>query len=116
MSAAQRTKAETPEIAAAPLLSPKQLHKRIRRLAMELSRMAYVAHKTQIKADLLQVAKQGGDVPLALAEMEMAALRQNAMGSLEKSRAAISKRDAHRSSTRDARAPARKRAAPTKGE
>ena len=78
--------------------------------------MAYVAQKTQIKSDLLQVAKQGGDVPLALAEMELGALQQNAAGILEMSRALTSTLNAQRQSTRDARAPARKRAATTKGE
>lgn len=99
-----------------PLMSAKEMHRRIRRLAMELSRLSYEAHKGRIKAQLIQIARQGGDVPLALAEMELGALRQNAVGILEKSRAAASSRDAQRQSTRDARAPARKRAATTKGE
>jgi len=90
MSSAQRTKSETPETEAPPLMSPKQLHKRIRRLAMELSRVSYEAHKRQVKADLLQVAKQGGDVPLALAEMELGALQQIAAGIVGKPRSAPS--------------------------
>lgn len=115
-AAAIGSRRTTQQAAGEPLMSAKELHRRMNRVASQLSRAAYIEHQRLIKAELMQIARQGGDVPLALAEMELGALQPKAAGILEMSRALTSTLNAQRQSTRDARAPARKRAATTKGE